>query len=128
MFLAALTYHQLAATWFYLVFAMFWLPPVLLAMRFATPKRIVERYFKQPHFNFGETIIYSHFPGSLIRTLVFISACYSNRHRQGRQLDGYLDLAPRWYVTASRVFVGLLFGHAAVAVFVTIWILLHPGS
>lgn len=79
-----------------------------------TPKVIVESYFKQPHFNSGEIYLLAEFPGVLMRTLIFMSACFNPRYRKGRQLDQYLVVVPVWYQTTSKVVAFLMLGHGFV--------------
>lgn len=104
-------FDSVSLWWFYLAFATAWALPTLLVIQLITPRKIVDRYFKQPHFNFGETVVLSHFPGSLLRTIVFMGGCISERYRTGRKLDSYLGVVPKWYVAVSRFYMTAVFLH-----------------
>lgn len=101
--------QELETFWFWSVLASAWLPPTLLAMRFATPKLLTKRYFRQPHFSRFELIFFNGYPGSLVRTIVFIAACSIPGWKRGRRLDDIIEHAPRWYIVASRIFMALFF-------------------
>src|SRR5690606_34227349 len=109
-------FDNLATVLFFIVFALAWVVPALVAMQLVTPRLIVERYFKKPHFNLGETIVLSHFPGSLMRTLIFMCGCISETYRIGRKLDNYLDIAPRWYIMVSRLYISAVLAHTLLAI------------
>lgn len=82
-------------------------------MRYITPRVIVDRYFCEPHFNRGEIVAFRHFPGSLMRTLIFMASCFNCRYRKGRQLVNYLSVAPFWYQKVSKYLSVLMLGHFA---------------
>lgn len=103
-----------------------WVAPVLWLIQLITPKKIVDRYFKQPHFNLGETIVLATFPGSLFRTAILLSSCVSERHRRGRQLENYLTVVPRWYVRIAWIYVPLLVFHFFSVIILLGIVLLWP--
>lgn len=105
-----------------------WMPPTWLLMRFITPKHLVERYFKEPHFNRGEIILLSVFPGSLVRTGILMAACYSERYRKGRQMKDYLKYAPRWYVTASKLFAFFALGQGLLMTILIIGLVTYTAA
>ena len=104
-----------------LILLFLFLPPALgglLIMRFITPRHLVERYFKEPHFTRGELVMFRHFPGSIVRTLLFMYACWVSKKRcERRQLTDFAEVAPRWYVITSTVFTFWLLIHGFVAIF-----------
>jgi len=81
-----------------------WLPLASIAMLLLTPKVLVEKYFKAPHFTQAELAVLSVFPGTVLRTCAFIGATFQERLRRNRKLDGFLDLVPTWYVKAGKVY------------------------
>lgn len=95
--------------------ALLWVGPTLLILQIMTPKVLIERYFRQPHFNLGETIVFARFPGSLLRTVVLLTSCISKRHRAGRKLESYLDVAPKWYVRTAWICIPFLAFHVVSA-------------
>ena len=46
-------------------------PPTWLLLSILTPKKLLDQYFKVPHFTLAETILMAEFPGFLMRTSVF---------------------------------------------------------
>ena len=81
-----------------------WLPTVWVAMLLLTPKTLVQKYFKEPHFSKAELGLLSVFPGTLGRTGIFMGACFQERYRKNRKLEGYLEHVPKWYVRGSIIF------------------------
>lgn len=106
-----ITEQQIFLAIFAIVLASFWVPCAWLVMRFLTPRELVDRYFREPHFNRGELFIMAHFPGSLLRTSIFMAACFQERYRRGRQFGDYLSLVPSWYSVASKILCIFLFVH-----------------
>lgn len=89
----------------FLVFTgIIWLPLTWVAMLLLTPKILVQKYFKEPHFSKTELGLLSVFPGTLGRTGIFMGATFQERYRRNRKLEGYLDHVPSWYVKVSKVF------------------------
>ena len=85
--------------------------PILLLMRYLTPKVIVNNYFKEPHFSKAELSLLSHFPGSLVRTIIFMTSCIREKYREGRKLKGFLDQAPGWYQQTSKFLIVIMMAH-----------------
>lgn len=95
---------QLAEFALLVTLAFLWVPFAWAFMSWRLPREVLERYFREPHFNKGELIVFGSFPSNvLLRTGVFMAACFQERYRRGRRLDGYLDLMPHWYVRASKL-------------------------
>ena len=92
-----------------------WMPATWLLMRFLTPKQLVERYFKKPHFTNAELALFSHFPGTLMRTGIFMNLCVLPKKGKKRKIINIRDNVSNWYVVLSHIFVffalgqGLLF-------------------
>src|SRR5690606_37074785 len=108
-----ISFDMLSFVWFIVLFSAIWVIPVLCVVHAITPHELTKRYFKEPHFNFGETVILSNFPGSLFRTLVFMGGCVSRRYRTGRKLENYMEIVPLWYVRTSKIYIAFLFFHLA---------------
>jgi len=60
--------------------AVIWLPVAIIAMQLLTPKILVERYFKAPHFSKAELGALSVFPGTVLRTSIFVGSCFQERY------------------------------------------------
>jgi len=101
--------------------AVIWLPLASIAMQLLTPKILVERYFKEPHFSKAELALFSVFPGTFLRTSIFVGSCFQERYRRNRKLDGFLDLVPTWYVRIAKVYA------FCIATFMVLMILLGIG-
>lgn len=117
-------YVFMTFTWLAIAFVL-WMPPGWLIMRFITPKVILDRYFKEPHFTFGELIWLSRFPGTLIRTNIFTAAAINPKWGKRRQMTDFLEYAPRWYVITARVFAFLVLGHGFLTVGLMIGLLVY---
>jgi hypothetical protein len=94
-------------------------------MRFITPKALVERFFKEPHFLSWELIMMDQFPGSLSRTVIFMTVCAWPKKGKKRQLTDCVKYAPKWYVTASKLFIILSMGQFILALFLISIVLIH---
>jgi len=105
------TAHDVFIILMWLGFTYLWVPPTWWLMGFITPKRLVERYFKAPHFSRAELSFMSFFPGNMMRTGIFMASTFQERYRRGRKLSDYLKYTPRWYVNISKWFVILSIAH-----------------
>ena len=76
--------------------ALLWLP-VLLLVTLLTPKRLLEKYFKEPHFNSGELVAFSSFPAFFMRTALFCRLYLTPKAVKGRKLYGFVEDSPKWY-------------------------------
>ena len=101
---------------FFLMISWDWVPIGTWVMQLITPEIILKTYFKEPHFNRGELIIYQHFPASFVRTTVFMWGCFSQRLQRGRQLKGYVEVAPAWYQKMSKIVALSMLAHTIVMV------------
>lgn len=94
----------------FLVMAFFWTPLAWLAMYYATPKTLIDRYLREPHFTAAEIIGRSIISPMLpFPTTMFMVACtlprrwLASRWLQRRQMTDLRDHAPRWFVWCSRI-------------------------
>ena len=99
-----------------------WLPitglawiPIWVLLDILTPKVMLERYFKKPHFTGGELFALNLFPGSLMRVSIFGWGLWFPSLGKKRQLCNLSEGTPRWYAVALKIFIagsmihGLLF-------------------
>ncbi len=87
------------------VIAITWLPILWLALSIFTPKSLLEKYFKEPHFTIYETIFMKEFPGFLVRTGVFgwlLVFPFLDRKRNIKCINEY---SPRWYCLFLKIFI-----------------------
>ena len=86
----------------------------MLIVTLLTPRKLLKKYFKEPHFNAGELIVFGSFPGFFMRTALFCRLYLTPNAVKGRNLYGFVEDSPRWFkvcaVTVSLGFVlhGLL--------------------
>ncbi len=82
-----------------------WMPLTWLLLSIFTPKTLLEKYFKEPHFSLTETIMMAQFPGFLIRTGIFawLSLRPSLDKKRGiKNIDNYI---PLWYAVSLKIFM-----------------------
>lgn len=78
-------------------------PTLWLILSLTTPKRLLTRYFKQPHFTLVETYMMREFPGFLIRTMMWAGALIFPRLYRNRGMSNVQHDMPLWYAIALRV-------------------------
>ena len=87
----------------------FLIPISWLIISYTIPKKLLERYFKAPHFGPGELVLMAKFPGSLLRGSIFNASCIIPSKGQRRQMTDVPDHAPKWFVIGAHVyFYGVL--------------------
>jgi len=74
----------------------------VLIMHMLMPKKILETYFKEPHFNAGEIAMFTGFPFAYMRTSLFMRALGFPASGKKRGLENAYQLAPMWYCKASK--------------------------
>lgn len=82
-----------------------WMPTTWLLLSIFTPKKLLDRYFKEPHFTLAETVLMAQFPGFLIRTGIFawLSLIPALDRKRGiKNIETYI---PRWYSISLKVFM-----------------------
>jgi len=94
-------------TFWLCIILILWMPAAWLLMRFLTPKKLIGKYFKKPHFTSAELALFSHFPGTLIRTGIFMNLCVFPRFGGKRQMLDIRENVPQWYIVSARCFVFL---------------------
>ncbi len=94
-----ITGEQLAFFYFSVGFScvLLWMPAWLLLSIF-TPKILLDKYFREPHFTLTETVMMAQFPGFLIRTAIFAwLIIFPKLGRKKRQIWKVKNYMPRWY-------------------------------
>lgn len=83
--------------------------PLLATVTLLTPRKLLDKYFKEPHFNKGELITFNSFPTTLMRTSVFCRLYLTPSAEKGRNLYGFVDDSPRWYrISVLVVYLGAI--------------------
>ncbi len=81
-------------------------------MHLLMPKKVLETYFKKPHFNAGEITMFTGFPFGYMRTSMFMRALGFPASGKKRGMEKAYQLAPVWYCKASKysiiIFIPLL--------------------
>ncbi len=94
---------------------------VLLSM--FTPKVLLDKYFKEPHFTLTETIMLAQFPGFLIRTGIFGWLLLLPRVGANgkRKISNVKDYMPRWYrIALTAYMLAALFSFAVIVILLPI--------
>ncbi|MBL1259663.1 MAG: hypothetical protein COB33_003910 [Thiotrichaceae bacterium] len=77
----------------------------ILIMHFLMPKKVLETYFKEPHFNAGEITMFTGFPFGYMRTGMFMTALAFPTRGKRRGVEKAYQLAPVWYCKVSKYFL-----------------------
>ncbi len=77
----------------------------ILIMHFLMPKKVLETYFKEPHFNAGEITMFTGFPFGYMRTGMFMTALAFPSRGKKRGVEKAYQLAPVWYCKVSKYFI-----------------------
>ena len=105
------------------------LPLGWLLLSIFTPKTLLDRYFKEPHFTLAETYMLREFPGFLLRTSIWGWALvlpFLDRKRNIKNVRAYM---PLWYATALRVLTfGMAFTFTVILVLLILLFLLEDYS
>ncbi|MGH1486886.1 MAG: hypothetical protein ACRBCI_11740 [Cellvibrionaceae bacterium] len=118
--------EQLALIYFTILFAGFLLLPVTwLLLSIFTPQKLLEKYFKEPHFTLSETVLMAQFPGFLIRTAIFGWAILAPKLGKKRQIWNIKKFMPTWYfILLTLYMVGALFTLLALVTLLPILLLI----
>ncbi|OMH32079.1 hypothetical protein [Motiliproteus sp. MSK22-1] len=102
----SITSHHLAIVLFATMFAwILWGPITWLLLSIFTPKSLLEKYFKEPHFTLTETYIMRGWPGFLLRTGIFSWSLLLPSFGKKRQIKETWKYMPRWYAIALKIFM-----------------------
>ncbi|SBS35567.1 hypothetical protein MSP8887_02415 [Marinomonas spartinae] len=82
-----------------------WQPPLWILLTFFTPKKLLNTYFKEPHFSQGEIIFMSRFPLSLYRTVIFGWVVLLPFLDKNRKIRDCYTVMPIWYRIGLKVFI-----------------------
>ncbi|MGH1486884.1 MAG: hypothetical protein ACRBCI_11730 [Cellvibrionaceae bacterium] len=86
-----------------------WMPVTWLFLSVFTPKELLDKYFKEPHFSPTETIMLKEFPGFLIRTGIFAWLALRPSLDKKRGIKNIEHYMPKWYAILLKAFmIGVL--------------------
>ena len=97
-----------------------WIPTLWSLLTLFTPKKLMDSYFKEPHFTQTELIFMSRFPVSLLRTAMFGSVLLFPFLDKTREIRHCHEVMPIWYnlalklltisvIVVMTIFLGILF-------------------
>lgn len=89
-------------------------PASLLCLTCITPKAVIDRYVRPPHFSEFESVAYRYFPSSLIRTNLFSLAIAVPFARRIRKFGDIHKQVPLWFNLACRFYTYFVFGYAVL--------------
>lgn len=81
--------------------------PLWIILTVYTPRSLLDRYFKEPHFTLAETIMMSQFPGSFMRTSIFawLLLLQPFGFKTTRKMSHLEEYMPKWYEILLKFFV-----------------------
>jgi len=101
-----ITGHELFLLMIWIAIAgVLWIPITWYLLSAFTPKKLLERYFKEPHFTLAETILMAQFPGFLMRTSIFGWVILLPSLDKTRNIRGMIHDMPLWYRIALNIFI-----------------------
>lgn len=89
------------------VSGLIWLP-IWWLLDILTPKTMLDRYFKEPHFNHGELVAFNLFPASLMRVSIFGWGLWFPSLAKKRKLTNLAEGTPKWYAVSLKVFTAAI--------------------
>ena len=107
-----------------MITALAWLP-IWFLLDILTPKVMLERYFKKPHFTGGELFALNLFPGTALRTALFSWILWFPSLGKKRQLCNLSEGTPRWYAVALKILAAGFMTHALLFIGLLIGMLVY---
>ena len=100
------TGHDLFMFLFWVMFGgILWVPLTWLLLSIFTPKALLNKYFKEPHFTLTETYMMRGWPGFLLRTGIFGWLLLIPSVDKKRKIKNVRKYIPLWYAIALRFFI-----------------------
>jgi len=78
---------------------------LIFMMHVLMPRKVLETYFKEPHFSPTEITMFTGFPFGYMRTAMFMRALGFPASGKRRGVEDAYKLAPVWYCKASKYIV-----------------------
>ncbi len=100
------TIQDFASAFFILgVFAFFYVPIFWFFLSIITPKKVLNQYFREPHFSLTEIHLMREFPGFLIRTAIFGWITVFPSLDRKRNLKNLPNELPVWYSVLLQLLI-----------------------
>ncbi len=94
-------------------------------MHILMPKKVLETYFKEPHFSITEITMFTGIPFGYMRTAMFMRALAFPSSGKRRGVENAYKLAPVWYCKASKYFIIIYVPLMALMVLLSVVIYIH---
>ena len=78
---------------------------LIFIMHILMPRKVLETYFKEPHFSPTEITMFTGFPLGYMRTAMFMRILGFPDSGKRRKVEDAYKLAPVWYCKASKYIV-----------------------
>ena len=78
---------------------------LIFIMHILMPKKVLETYFKEPHFSITEITMFTGIPFGYMRTAMFMRALAFPASGKRRGVENAYKLAPVWYCKVSKYFI-----------------------
>lgn len=98
------------------------LPTLWLTLSILTPKKLLDKYFKEPHFSLTETYMMREFPGFLFRTTIWAWVLTFPKLDKNRKLSQIKNFIPVWYGLGLKAL--LFFSTSFLFIFLTLLLVL----
>lgn len=94
--------------------------PLVLIMHVLMPRRVLDRYWKEPHFRPGELALFTGTIYAPMRTVMLITAIAFPKLGKKREITNADALVPRWYKWAAQCVSIWVLGWTATVVLMTV--------
>lgn len=93
---------------FVMIFGFLTVPSMWLLLTYITPKKVLDRYFKPPHFGDNEIEIMESFPSSLLRTSIFAWVTVFPSLGEKRKIRDIRKNLPLWYKSLILIWMTIV--------------------
>jgi len=101
----SLAFNILAGTFVVTLFGLMGNLLLIFVMHVLMPRKVLETYFKEPHFSSTEITMFTGFPLGYMRTAMFMRALSFPDSGKRRGIEDAYKLAPVWYCKVSKYLV-----------------------
>jgi len=89
----------------YLFFGLFLIFLFTFIMHILMPRKVLETYFKEPHFSSTEITMFTGFPLGYMRTVMFMRILGFSASGKKRGVEDAYKLAPVWFCKLSKYII-----------------------
>ena len=101
----SLAFNILAGTFVITLLALMGNLLLIFIMHVLMPRKVLDTYFKEPHFSSTEITMFTGFPLGYMRTAMFMRALGFPSSGKRRGVEGAYKLAPVWYCKVSKYLI-----------------------